>query len=169
MAYRHPAGLPSTLTSGEFSAPSLRPFACAYRCDSDVEFVQEFLEEVLLRLMRERWEYTEDRHTVDLTTNAQPTAEGQQAASAGAAAIAGASTIASPASASSVDAVAMRTGRLSIENVIIVQLDAILRHPAEDKHFAVEIKSVDRGGWRRDCWRTCEEGGRRDLSFPWLT
>jgi hypothetical protein len=141
MAYRHSSGAPSNPTSAEFTAPSLHPFSCGYRCDADVEFVQEFLEAVLLTLMKEKWEYTEERHTVDLTAQANDPAA-QAASTSSSSTAAGQSAAASPAAADG-SAVPMRTGRLSVENVIITQLDAILRHPSVDKHFAVEIKSVE--------------------------
>lgn len=127
MSYQHPSGRPSSLTSPEFSAPSLAPFFCAYRGDSseatpdvrlELTFAREFMETVLLRLNGEKWERV-PAESVDLTTD-----EGSSSQ-----AVASAANQPQPA----------WLEKLTVYNLIIAQLDAIMRHPDKDKHFPVEI------------------------------
>lgn len=120
MAYRHPSGSASSIDSPEFTAPSLHPFYCPFSPDcEDQEFVQSFLDDVLLKLTAERWDAVQTDGTeqpVDLTrdegNSTPPTAHENTT-----------------------------RDRLTVYNTIIAQLDAIMRHPAEEKHFPVELSS----------------------------
>lgn len=76
--------------------------------------MREFMENVLLQLTQEKWDtVVKENHSFD--TN-EPHSSTQSAAAA-----------------------EIREDRLTIYNIIIQQLDDIMRDPGEDKHFAVEI------------------------------
>lgn len=152
MSYRHPSGSASSLSSGEFTAPSLQPFFCAWDAERELtmmhgseaageqEWVDEFLATVLLHLTKERMQTVAEEQCVDLTvTQSQTNGAAAGAQSASASAAAGSSSVCTAQSASS-------SGEKRVESVayktILTQIDAILRHRAKDQHFPVEISSV---------------------------
>lgn len=118
MSYRRSSGLPSPLDSAEFSSPSLQPFASIYQhdqTDSDgKKFVREFMENVLLQLTQEKWDSVVKETTFETDE---------------------------PHSSLTQSAAEVREDRLTVFNIIIQQLDEIMRDAGEDKHFAVEISS----------------------------
>jgi hypothetical protein len=148
MAYRHPSGEASDLSSGEFLAPSLAPPYCAWNAALELAgegdpsdppekgeqlFVDEFVREVLLRLGQD--EPPED--VIDLATTqsqSQAASHARAASSAGAVAPRAAAAAAVP---------TPRPPRPPTES-ILVQMDAILRQRNMQQHYSVEIESVHR-------------------------
>lgn len=120
MSYREPSGSSPLLSSAEFSVASLRPFSSAFLPNTsatDFPFTDddEFVREWMENVLLK---LTAEKWE-EVNTTEENTAHSTAAANTG-----------------------ERTERLTVYNIIIAQLDAILRHPAVEQHFSVEFSSV---------------------------